>query len=253
MELSRSRGDLTKALAMIKFLLGMDQTADIALEPLEVPPPEAGIEQTYALDTQLDEWMRVAEQGHPAIAAARAQLAASRETVAATRLEGYPSLTLTGNVYKNGYPNQGLSPASTRVSTVGIALSIPLFDGFSHQYRVRQAEALAGQRAADAILTERQTFMAVINAYSDALSTLANLRSTSRLEQAASESDKATRRKYDNGAAGIVDILNSQKLLAESRVERLQAISAWEIAQIQLINSTGSLSLLNVQPKITGP
>jgi outer membrane protein TolC len=93
--------------------------------------------------------------------------------------------------------------------------------------------------------------MEVITAYSDAMSTIADLRSTSRLMKAASDSDKATRRKYDNGAASILEILNSQKLLAESSIERIQAINAWEVAQIQLINSSGNLSLLNVQSRLT--
>jgi outer membrane protein len=68
--------------------------------------------------------------------------------------------------------------------------------------------------------------------------------------KAASESYKATKRKYDNGAASILEILNSQKLLAESRIERLQAINAWEVARVQLVCSAGNLTAANVQAQL---
>lgn len=59
-----------------------------------------------------------------------------------------PSLDLTGNFYQNGMPNQSLLTLKTREALVGVAMNIPLFDGFGRTYKVRGAQATIEHREA---------------------------------------------------------------------------------------------------------
>jgi outer membrane protein len=68
---------------------------------------------------------------------ALAQLAAAQAKHDATVAEGLPSLSASVGRYINGRPNTPLSPGDSRETLASLQLTIPLFDGFSRNYRIR--------------------------------------------------------------------------------------------------------------------
>ncbi|WP_257626225.1 TolC family protein [Janthinobacterium sp. NKUCC06_STL] len=231
---SRADGEFQKARAVLVYTLGLPAEAGVVLDD-DADAPVAGLSE------DLHTWLALAQARHPAIVAAQAQLAAARERVAVTESEGRPSIDLTANIYQNGRPNQGLSAASTRETLVGIALNIPLFDGFARHYKVRGALAQAGQREAEAEEVQQQTLMELVKTHAEASTALANLAASQTWLDAARDAQASVQRKFGLGAADILEMLNTQSALLEAQQERIRCQAEWRSARLRLLASAGVL------------
>ena len=219
---------------MLVYTLGLPAGTGVTLAD------DAG-EASAGLREDLQSWLARAQERHPAIVAARAQLAAARERVAVARAEGRPSIDLTAHVYRNGRPNQGLSPAATRETLLGISLNIPLFDGLARHYKVRGALAQAEQRQAEAQETQQQTLLDLVRTHAEASTALANLAASQTWLAAAQEAQASVARKFGLGAADILEMLATQSALLEARQERIRTQAEWRSARLRLLASAGVL------------
>lgn len=127
------------------------------------------------------------------------------------------------------------------MSSIGVSLSIPFFDGFSRTYKIRGAEAQAVQREAEVMDTQHTTLMEVVKAHADVASSLQNLQGSEKLLNAAQESLNTSQRKYEKGAADILEILNTQAALTDAQQERIRSLSEWRSARLRLLASVGMM------------
>lgn len=234
---SRAEGNLHKSLAVLVFALGVPSGSDVRVAEIM----NADISETQEQVRELNSWLATAQESHPAILAARAQLEASKQKVKSATSDGLPTLDLTANRYQNGYPGQGLQPSRTTVNTVGVTLTVPLFDGFARGYKIRGAQAQAEQSEAQLRDTERQILSEVIKAHADALSSLQNLADSQTLIETARESQATSDRRYNKGVADIVELLNAQGALADALQERVKCLSEWRSARLKILSSVGGL------------
>jgi outer membrane protein len=237
---NRALGDYRKACAVLIYMMGIPADSPIELADIDAATDASSLMAQHTRN-DLDEWMREVQRTHPAILAARSQWDAARAMAKATRASGLPTVDFSANYYKNGYPNQGISATGSHVGTVGISVSFPIFTGFSYTYKVRQAEATAEQRETELVETEHEILADLVKAYSDARSALDSLDASSLLLTTAQEALASSQRKYDKGAADIVEMLNSQKELADAKQERVRAISDWRSARLRLMAAAGQL------------
>ena len=89
--------------------------------------------------------------------------------------------------------------------------------------------------------TEHQIAMEVIKAYADATSALHNLEASATLLEAAQNALAVSQRKYDKGAADIMEILNTQRSLSDAQEERIRCLSEWRSARLRLLASAGEM------------
>jgi outer membrane protein len=195
---------------------------------------------------ELNRWLADAQKKHPAILAARAQLESAEKKITVARSEGLPTLDFTANYFRNGYPGQAISSNQLNSYTVGLSLSIPLFSGFSNTYKIRGAEASKEQRAAELQDTEHNILMEVVKAYADAESSLKNLRASEDLIEVARAALESTRRKYDKGAADILEILNAQSAMADSSQERIRSLADLNESRLRLMANAGLLGRVQI-------
>ncbi|MDN2700688.1 TolC family protein [Janthinobacterium sp. SUN100] len=240
---SRADGDERKARAVLVYTLGLPAGTAVLVDD---DGDGAGARLNAGLRDDLSAWLAQARERHPAIVAAQAQLAAARERVAVARSEGRPSIDLTANLYQNGRPNQGLSPASTRETLVGISLNIPLFDGFARHYKVRGAQAQAEQREAEAQEVRQQTLMDLVRTHAEASTALANLSAAQTWLDAAQDALASVQRKFGLGAADILEMLNTQSALLEAQQERIRCQAEWRSARLRLLASAGMLGRADI-------
>ena len=123
-----------------------------------------------------------------------------------------------------------------------------LLDGFSTTYKIRSAEAQAEEDEATLHDTEHNTLMAVVKAYADAVSSLQNLQASENLLNVAQESMESSKRKYERGAADILEMLNTQSALADAQQERILCLDEWRGARLKLLASVGLLGRSAVTP-----
>jgi len=239
----RAQGDYRKALAVLVQLMGMPANTQVIL-------PDVTDDLSADAAKSLDLWLADAEQRHPAILAARAQRDAAGDRVVVARSEGLPTVDFTANYYENGYPGQGLQSTKTQVSTVGFTLTIPVFDGFSRTYKIRGAQAQVEQREAELQDTEHQVLAEIVKAHADAVSSLGNLQSSDALLKAAQASLASSMRRYDKGAADVLELLNAQSALAEARQERVRCIDEWRSARLRLMANAGALDRASIPANV---
>ena len=236
LEKTRAQGALQKALSVLVYALGINPAMSSGLTlAADLTDPQD------SFDPNIGAWLEQAQLQHPAIIAARAQLTAAHNKVTVAQSEGMPSLDLTGNFYQNGRPNQGLPALKTREVLVGVAVNIPLFDGFGRTYKVRGAQATVEQREAELQDAEQQVLTEVVKTHADARSALENLRSSSILITAAQDAMASVQRKFDRGAADILEILSTQSALSDAQQERIRCLAEWRSARLRLLAAAGGL------------
>jgi outer membrane protein len=241
LESNRADAAYEKSLAVLVYSIGLPTSTRVQI------PGELTAGSAANMDTDLQLWLDDARRYHPAIVAARADLEAAREQVAVVRSNGKPTIDLQANYYANGFPQEGLASTRQRNITVGLAVTIPLFDGFLNRYKLREARATVGLKDAILIDTERLTLTEIVKAFTDATTAARNLHASRDLLEAASASQDSSRRRYDAGAADILELLTTQALLADARQEQVRCAADWRSARLRLLATSGRLSAANLQ------
>lgn len=232
---SRAQGNYQKSMSILVYALGLPTASHLTLAQDQEEPQD----MTDNLQQALADWIDQAQAQHPALIAARAQLLAAKEKVSATESEGLPTLDFMANRYQNGRPNQGLTSTSSKENLIGLTLSIPLFDGFARTYKVRGAQAQVEQKAADLQDTEHQVLMEIVKAHADVVAALENLDASANLLHAAQAALASVQRKFDKGAADMLEMLSIQAALSDAQQERIRCLAEWRSARLRLLAAAG--------------
>lgn len=240
----RAAGDVQKAQAVLAYAMGVPPGTAIVLPPDTTPVVGEAIEE-------LSHWLESARWHHPAIAAAHNEWNAAEETVSGARSQGLPTVDFGVNWYQNGYPNQGLQQVRSHTTTIGVTVTIPLFEGFARTYKIRRAQAEADQSEAKIQETEQQVLREVVRAHADAQASLANLGSSAGLVRSAEAALSSSRNRYEHGVADIIELLNAQTALADAHQERIRCTAEWRSARLRLLADTGLLGTDAVQELTT--
>lgn len=237
----RAVGQHEKSLVALSIALGMQGRA-MRFQVLPADLRSSLDTASTETDRDLTQWLQAAQQQHPALTAARAQLAASRQKLIAVRSEGLPTLEFNQSYFVNGRPNQRSTGGRTHETVTGVSLNIPVFDGFSSTYKVRDAQAQIDVREAELMETQDQVLGEIARAHADAAAALRNLASSQRLQDSAMQALENVQRKYDRGLIDILDVLNVQAALVDARQERIRTLAEWRSARLRLLASAGEIS-----------
>jgi outer membrane protein TolC len=186
-----------------------------------------------------------ARQRRPDLYAAAAQVKAAEANVDAARAAGKPSISLSAST------NQSNSAGDTsRGSSAGITLSVPIFSGFAPTYRIRAAEAQVETKNAQLERLRLQVALDVWTAYQNLATATQSLRSTADLLNSAEQSERVALGRYKAGVGSMLDVLNAQSALASARQQRIQSTFNWNISRATLAQTMGSLdsNLLQALP-----
>jgi outer membrane protein len=242
LDLNRTQAAYEKSLAVLGYTVGLTPGVQFAVSDESLEMPVAAERRR-----ELSAWLDNAQRHHPAIVAARTDIEAAKAQVTALRSAGKPTIDLQANYYENGFPQQGLATLRQRSTTVGITITVPLFDGFSNLYKVHEAEADVEAKEATLIDTERLTLTEIVKAYADASAAIDNLQTSQDLLDAALASQASSKRRYEAGAAEIVELLTSQMAFAEAGQERIRSLADWRSARLRLLATSGLLSRCELQ------
>ncbi len=241
----RALGEYNKSVSVLVYNLGLPVDTRLSLPELGVP--------TASVIGELSQWIAQAEASHPALIAARKQWEAATEKITAVRSAGLPALNLSANYYQNGYPNQGIQNTSNRQTTIGLTISVPVFEGFARTYKIQEAKSQATAAEAQYIDTEHQILMALVKAHADAVSALANIDSSNELLEASKAAEQSSQRRYANGAANIIELLTAESNLADAEQQRVQSLAEWNAARLRLMTSAGTLGFARIAPPPHAP
>ncbi len=239
LNLETIQGNLQAARGALAAAMGLPANLPYDLTALPDSTPVRMVAES--VDSIIGEAVR----NRPDLQAARAAAAASAAQVRVVRAAEFPSLSLSGSgssVYSNPSYFGGKS------YTLSLGLSIPIFNGFSHQYDVAAARENAVAAAARADLTREQVIQEVFTSYYALQTSAARVTTADALLASATESEQVAAGRYREGVGSIIDLLTAQSALATARAEQVQARWQWSSALIQLAHDAGVLGVHGEAP-----
>jgi len=205
---------------------------DVGSLPGEVPIDRAhpAIEAVIA-DARLN---------RPDLAAIRALAGKAAAHVDAVRAGGLPSVALQAGAGRTYY-NAASLDTHLDAWSAHLALSVPLFHGFSQTFDLRRAREDAAVAQAEAEGYEQQVVLQVWTSYYGLETATQRVRASRALLDSATESERVALGRYKEGVGTVIDLLTAQSALASARAQEIQARADWFVAVARLAHDSGTL------------
>ncbi|MES1928678.1 TolC family type I secretion outer membrane protein [Salinisphaera dokdonensis CL-ES53] len=193
-----------------------------------------------------EDWLAVALNSSPQVAASRAAWRAAREDIAAQRGGHLPNVNLVGSVGRS----EQLSPFGggggqlniiNETQSIGVQLEMPLFAGGSTRAAVSEAGYNAEQVRLDLISVRRQLLVDINDAYRNVETTARRLDALDRAITSGQTALEAAQAGYRLGNRTILDVIDAQITLVQRRADRKQAWYDHALSRLRLRRAAGVL------------
>lgn len=238
--LSQAQADLRNAEAI---LIGSKeryvQQVGAAPDALQLPPPLAG------LPDDVDAALNVALEGNPDILAAKKVAEATGFDVKAARAGRLPTISGFGNFNRNDNFGGAVAsvpvdiPSTQESASIGAQLTIPLFQGGRPAAQIRQAQARQQAALEDYIAAERSVVQQVRAAYAAWKASLDVILSAEAAIEANALSLEGVRVEASVGNRTVIEVLNAEQELINSRVQLVTAQRNAYVAAFTLLAAMG--------------
>jgi outer membrane protein TolC len=217
--MARSRAD--QALVALKTTLGVDLASAIALaDPLAYTP----------ITVSIDEAVRTATGTHPEVRAAEQQRRAAEADVRAAYGNYFPQVGVAA-MYDWVRMKTGSAPAdSDQGYSVGLVVTVPIFDGFMRENAVRTAKARL-DRATEADGLVRQQVAKDVSQAALMLAAAETSVEASRKGLAQAEEEfRIIQERFAAGRGIQLEILDAQASLTRARFNAVAALAEYQTA-----------------------
>jgi outer membrane protein len=229
-----SKNDANIALEKLRELTG-DAVTDIKPVRLDTtqPAPEGSVEN----------WIEQVARNNPELNALKKAVESADQSISAYRAGHLPRLELqaSGNYSDTAYNNQQ-TPAYT-VGTLGVEATVPLYEGGITSARVSEAEGRKGLSSSQLEQKARELEKIARASYLDMTTSSARSQATDRQLDASDKAKLAMEKGYELGVVTIVDLLNAEKQLSESRKIQRQSRYRYFKARNNLLKQAGRLDV----------
>ncbi|HSD34616.1 MAG TPA: TolC family outer membrane protein [Alphaproteobacteria bacterium] len=224
-----AEGDLTESRARFVEVVGE------APGTLQTPPIVA------SLPASLEEAIEVASAANPNVIAADYVERAARDGVDVVFGELLPSIALNSDI-EYGDELTGFDSGDRTAASIEAQLTVPLYQAGEVSSRVREAKKRASQRRLEMALQKRNSAQVATTAW-EALST-ARAQITSFEAQVRSNEIalEGVREEAQVGSRTILDVLDAEQELLDSRVNLVRAKRDEIVAGFQLLAAVGNLT-----------
>ena len=227
-----------------KTLLGVPLTTDIAPAPLALSEVEDKV-KAYVPSPNFN----VEDRTEIKLIDQQISLLGYQEK--AIRAENYPKLSAFGNYYGNAVSNEfndlfkdGGQDVAYGMGSVGLRLTVPIFDGLSRQSRTRVAKI----QQLEARERREQAVLSLTAGYESANYQMANsiqaIQSQNENVELAASVYNASQTNYRLGLASLTDLLDAQNAYILAQVQYTQSLLDYKVAEIESIRSAGRLNTL---------
>ncbi|WP_273829734.1 TolC family protein [Pseudomonas sp. SBT1-2] len=233
----RDEGALTNALGVIALRMGLPPDTPLHLySELDVLPDTGFVKA-------IDEMLAIARRDHPAMLGAKARLQAADASLEEARASGRPSLALIANMARSRADQSQAFGGNTRDQgrSIGLELRIPLFEGFAHNYLIRDAVARREASEAELADTEQRVSLEVWNNYQALSVETRSLARTRELVEQSRQSLEVVQGRYRSGVGSMVEMLNALTVYASAEDQHIMALSSWQTSRLRLAASLGRL------------
>ena len=224
----QAEGDLETSIANYVQVIGR-APGDLS-QPDEIGP----------LPDSLEDAVSQALNANPTLIAADFTADAAKENIREVRGDLLPEINIEGS-YSRGYDTVA-DESETESQSVRATLSLPLYQGGATYARLRQAKHTAGQRqleASQARLDARATATAAYEGYVTAVAQIESFKSQITANEIALE---GVQREAEVGSRTVLDVLDAEQELLDSRVNLVTAERNKVVNALQLLSTGGNLT-----------
>lgn len=160
------------------------------------------------------------------------------------KLSGRPTLELVASHStkgQNGSLSPTVAPNDSRVSTIGLQLSIPLFNGGALNSRERESIAKKRQAEQELGAARRDARLQVQDAYLTVTTGVARIGALEQSVLSAQTALDATTLGRDLGTRTELDVLDAQQRLFAAQLDLAQARNDYLMGRIRLASAAGEL------------
>jgi outer membrane protein len=237
--LATARANLTAALGQLTFSReAYRRIVGRAPENLQPLPPLPTLPGT------VEQAVDIATAENPQLLGARFNEEAARYDVRIAQAGRLPTLGAQAGVgYQNiklgsGNANQGFT-IDDFAQSVGARLTFPLYEGGAVSSRIREAQARRSQAMEQIALAERQVTEGVRNSWEQVQTARATIQAAQVAVSANELAAEGTRQENLVGSRNILDVLNAEQELLNSRVSLVRAQRDEYVAAYGLLASIG--------------
>ncbi|MCR1811979.1 TolC family protein [Sulfurospirillum sp. hDNRA2] len=230
----KAEGNLRSAQGTLASVLGFAPDTSVALFEPSMNPPTHDFEKN--VHTMMDE----AQIKHPDLLAAEATIKAKEADVKAAKADGKPYFSLSSSI---GHTDSKISDQDSRVSTIGLYVTIPIFTGYATKYKVQAAKEQLLLSKAQYEKTRQDVALNVYQTYQTLVSETQTIQASQDTLISAEASHNVALGRYKAGVGSILDLLSAQSALANAKQEYIQALYNWYIEKATLAKAIGVLNL----------
>jgi len=207
-------------------------------ENLEGPPQLPGFPET------VDKAVEAALADNPNLLAIKKESEAASHDVGVARASRLPRLSAVASGdyvdYLNTYNGSLASPRDHGTgATVGVQATLPLYQGGGPAARVRQAQARVSETLEQTIETERLVIAQTRSAYASHVASQEVIRSSQTAVSANELALEGVRAENGVGTRDVLDVLNAEQELLNSRVQLVSARRDAYVAGFALLAAMG--------------
>ncbi|WP_233839862.1 TolC family outer membrane protein [Dyella sp. 2HG41-7] len=200
------------------------------------------------------QWVDSSLKNNPTLASAQLSVDAAEHSVNAARANHLP--TITGTITRakttawleNGsYNALGANGNGRYGNTIGISLSVPIFEGGATQSRVRQSIDQRDEAQDSLELTRRQTVQNTLNYYNSVLAGISEVESGKAAVDSAQKAVDATKAGFQVGTQIMLDVLTSIQTLTQAQSTYSTARHQLVLNRLLLKQSAGTIGYDDIQ------
>ncbi|WP_322015528.1 TolC family protein [Paraburkholderia sp. J12] len=241
----QAEGDLKTAIGNLAIDMGIPPET-----PVTVSSAFGGKDDPSFMNAAVNQLIDEAVAAHPKVLSAEAQVKAAQAQIDAIKAQGRPTISLFATDDRSNTPIQEVSSEEiVGTRTIGIQISIPLFEGFSREYKIHEARAELEEKEAELSNIEQQVALETWTSFNDLKTQMSSLNATASLSKSARESYDVAYGRYKAGVGSLLELLNAQSNLASADQQRVLALTRYRTACLRLGASLGQLRLDTVRDK----
>jgi len=227
---TQTRNQAALALVSLKTTLGLDLASSIApSEPLQYVPAPVSIE----------EGIQAALAAHPEVRAAEKRVDAAQSEVRSAYGRYLPELSASWMYDWQKMRNRDMPYDSPEGYSVGLVLTVPLFDGFMRDNAVQTAQARQEQAQEQAVLAQQQISKAVHQAALSLQAAEQTIEASRKGVTQTEEQFRIVQERYASGRGIQLEVLDAQTVLARARFNAVAALADYQTARALWLQATG--------------
>ncbi len=217
--------------------------AIIGTAPTALAPLKPGVTIMAPQPATIEPWVNSAEKQNYGVVGASLAYESSKRSIELARAGHMPQLSFGASKGRNAAEG-----GSANTTSVGLSLSVPIFNGFAVTSRVRESIALEDRARNDLEFARRNAAQAARLAFNGVNSGLAQVKAFEAAEVSSQSALDSNKLGYQVGVRINIDVLNAQRQLYSNRTNLSRARYDTIVNGLRLKAAAGTLKEADLEP-----